>query len=88
MDEISNARKENDSLGEVDVLADKLRGAQTQRSLAHFSIGAVSMPREMIGSYAVLKKATAIWTEVAYSHGRWLPAAGSVRASSIAREWA
>lgn len=82
---MSNSHNENDTLGEVDVFADKLRGAQTQRSLAHFSIGAVSMSREMIGSYAVLKKAMAIWTEVPYSHRRWLPAAGSFRASSIAR---
>ena len=82
---MSNSHNENDTLGEVDVLADKLRGVQTQRSLAHFSIGAVSMSREMIGSYAVLKKAMAIWTEVPYSHRRWLPAAGSIRASSIAR---
>jgi fumarate hydratase class II len=57
---MSNVRKENDSLGEVDVPADKLWGAPTQRSLAHFSIGADLMPREMIGSYAVLKKAAAI----------------------------
>jgi fumarate hydratase class II len=54
-----DTRKETDSLGEVDVPADKLWGAQTQRSLEHFSIGADLMPREMIGAYAVLKKAAA-----------------------------
>lgn len=53
-------RKETDSLGEVDVPADKLWGAQTQRSLEHFSIGKDLIPREMITSYAVLKKAAAI----------------------------
>jgi fumarate hydratase, class II len=53
-------RKETDSLGEVDVPADKLWGAQTQRSLEHFSIGKDLMPREMIISYAILKKAAAI----------------------------
>ncbi|TWA98874.1 class II fumarate hydratase [Bradyrhizobium stylosanthis] len=53
-------RKETDSLGEVSVPADKLWGAQTQRSLEHFSIGKDLMPREMIHSYAVLKKAAAI----------------------------
>jgi fumarate hydratase class II len=39
--------------------ADQLWGAQTQRSLIHFSIGADLIPREMIGSYAVPKKAAA-----------------------------
>jgi fumarate hydratase, class II len=53
-------RKETDSLGEVDVPADKLWGAQTQRSLEHFSIGPDLMPREMITAYALLKKAAAI----------------------------
>jgi len=52
-------RKETDSLGEVDVPADKLWGAQTQRSLHHFSIGRDLIPREMITAYAVLKKAAA-----------------------------
>ncbi|MDE2362496.1 MAG: class II fumarate hydratase [Hyphomicrobiales bacterium] len=52
-------RKETDSLGEVEVPADKLWGAQTQRSLAFFSIGSDLMPREMIGAYALLKKAAA-----------------------------
>jgi fumarate hydratase class II len=52
-------RKETDSLGEVDVPADKLWGAQTQRSLEYFSIGKDLMPREMIPAYAALKKAAA-----------------------------
>jgi fumarate hydratase class II len=52
-------RTETDSLGEVNVPADKLWGAQTQRSLEHFSIGRDLMPREMITAYAVLKKAAA-----------------------------
>ncbi len=52
-------RKETDSLGEVDVPADKLWGAQTQRSLEHFSIGKDLIPREMISAYAILKKAAA-----------------------------
>src|SRR5467141_2564642 len=58
-DLISNIRKEMDSLGEVDVAADMLWGAQTQRSLEHFSIGQDLMPREMITAYATLKKAAA-----------------------------
>jgi fumarate hydratase class II len=52
-------RTETDSLGEVRVPADKLWGAQTQRSLEHFSIGKELMPREMIPAYAILKKASA-----------------------------
>ena len=53
-------RIETDSLGEVKVPSDKLWGAQTQRSLEHFSIGDDLIPREMIESYAILKKAAAI----------------------------
>ena len=56
---MTNVRKETDSLGEVEVPADKLWGAQTQRSLKHFSIGKDLMPREMITAYATLKKAAA-----------------------------
>ncbi|MGA9892375.1 MAG: class II fumarate hydratase [Xanthobacteraceae bacterium] len=56
---MSEFRKETDSLGEIEVPADKLWGAQTQRSLEHFSIGKDLMPREMIGAYAILKKASA-----------------------------
>ena len=52
-------RIETDSLGEVKVPADKLWGAQTQRSLEHFSIAKDLIPREMIAAYAVLKKAAA-----------------------------
>lgn len=56
---VNDFRVEKDSLGEVQVPADKLWGAQTQRSLEHFSIGDL-MPREMIESYAILKKAAAL----------------------------
>jgi fumarate hydratase class II len=56
---MTDFRKETDSLGEVQVPADKLWGAQTQRSLEHFSIGKDLIPREMIGAYAILKKAAA-----------------------------
>src|SRR5471032_2049630 len=56
---MADVRKEFDSLGEVSVPADKLWGAQTQRSLEHFSIGKDLIPREMITSYAILKKAAA-----------------------------
>src|SRR6202163_3808711 len=56
---MTNVRKETDSLGVVEVPADKLWGAQTQRSLEHFSIGTDLIPREMITAYAILKKAAA-----------------------------
>jgi fumarate hydratase class II len=52
-------RREADSLGEVDVPADKLWGAQTQRALEHFAIGRDLIPREMIAAYALLKKGAA-----------------------------
>ncbi|WP_454915583.1 class II fumarate hydratase [Xanthobacter sediminis] len=55
-----DVRTESDSLGTVEVPADKLWGAQTQRSLEHFSIGADLIPREMITAYATLKKGAAI----------------------------
>jgi fumarate hydratase class II len=56
---MTDIRKETDSLGEVEVPADRLWGAQTQRSLEHFSIGKDLIPREMITAYAILKKAAA-----------------------------
>jgi fumarate hydratase, class II len=52
-------RKETDSLGVVEVPADKLWGAHTQRSLIHFNIGHDLIPREMIAAYAIVKKAAA-----------------------------
>src|SRR5258707_519227 len=54
-----NIRKETASIGEVKVPADRLWGAQTQRSLEHFSIGHDLIPPEMITAYATLKKAAA-----------------------------
>ena len=52
-------RMEKDSLGEVQVPASKLWGAQTQRSLQNFRIGAEKMPEEIIAAFALLKKAAA-----------------------------
>jgi fumarate hydratase class II len=57
---MAETRRETDSLGEVEVAADKLWGAQTQRAIEYFSIGTDLIPREMIASYAILKKAAAI----------------------------
>ncbi|NGX46398.1 MAG: Fumarate hydratase class II, partial [Chlamydiae bacterium] len=52
-------RKERDSLGEVEVPVDTYYGAQTARSLIHFSIGHDLMPFPVIGAYGLLKQAAA-----------------------------
>jgi fumarate hydratase class II len=57
---MTETRVEHDSLGPVNVPSDKLWGAQTQRSLEHFSIGDDLIPREMIPAYAIVKKAAAL----------------------------
>ncbi len=56
---MNETRRETDSLGEIEVPADKLWGAQTQRSIEYFTIGRDLMPREMITAYAILKRASA-----------------------------
>lgn len=57
-------RIEKDTLGEIQVPADKLWGAQTERSCNNFKIGPkASMPFEVIKAYATLKKAAAITNE-------------------------
>ncbi len=53
-------RIETDSLGQVEVPAERLWGAQTQRSIEHFSIGIETIPSELTAAYAILKKASAI----------------------------
>jgi fumarate hydratase, class II len=55
-----NTRIETDSMGEIEVPADKYWGAQTERSLLHFNIGNDVMPREMIRALGILKKAAAL----------------------------
>ena len=52
-------RIEHDSMGEVQVPADRYWGAQTQRSYENFKIGVEKMPAEIIRAFAVLKKAAA-----------------------------
>ena len=56
-------RIETDSMGEIEVPADKYWGAQTQRSLIHFNIGDDRMPRELIRALGILKKAAALVNE-------------------------
>ncbi len=53
-------RKEKDSIGYIDVPADKYWGAQTQRSFQNFKIGGQKMPKEIIEAFAILKKAAAM----------------------------
>jgi fumarate hydratase class II len=53
-------RIEHDTMGNVEVPADKYWGAQTQRSLENFKIGDGTMPKEIIRAFAILKKAAAI----------------------------
>jgi fumarate hydratase, class II len=53
-------RTETDSMGEVEVPSDRYWGAQTQRSLHHFSIGKDIMPKELIAAFGVVKKAAAL----------------------------
>ena len=54
-----STRIEKDSLGPVEVSADKYYGAQTQRSFNNFKIGGERFPREFIKAYGILKKAAA-----------------------------
>src|SRR5229473_2245308 len=61
--EQKQTRIESDSMGEIEVPADKYWGAQTERSLIHFNIGDDRMPREMIRALGVLKKAAALVNE-------------------------
>lgn len=56
---MSNTRQEKDSIGYVDVPADKYWAAQTQRSMENFKIGGQSMPIEVIKAFATLKSAAA-----------------------------
>jgi fumarate hydratase, class II len=56
----TGTRREFDSLGDVQVPADRYWGAQTQRSLEHFNIGTDRMPAEVYHAYGYVKKAAAI----------------------------
>jgi fumarate hydratase class II len=51
---------ESDSMGTIEVPADRYWGAQTQRSLHHFAIGKDVMPREIIRAFGIVKKAAAL----------------------------
>ena len=53
-------RTEADSMGNIEVPADRYYGAQTARSLVHFAIGQDTMPAELIRAFGILKKAAAL----------------------------
>ncbi|MFQ5704759.1 MAG: class II fumarate hydratase [Gemmatimonadales bacterium] len=55
-----DTRTETDSMGPIEVPADRYWGAQTARSLIHFSIGHDRMPKEVVRAFGVLKKAAAL----------------------------
>ena len=55
----TGTRRETDSMGAIDVPADRYWGAQTQRSLVHFSIGDDRMPKAVYHAYGQVKKAAA-----------------------------
>ncbi|MFA4904070.1 MAG: class II fumarate hydratase [Desulfobaccales bacterium] len=58
--EEEKTRRESDSLGEIEVPANRYWGAQTQRAITYFSIGDDVMPQEVISALAVIKKAAAL----------------------------
>src|SRR5438552_6495917 len=62
---MAETRTETDSMGAVEVPSDRYWGAQTQRSLHHFSIGGPTehMPIEVIRAFGILKKAAALVNE-------------------------
>ena len=57
---MATTRTEKDTMGTIEVPADRYWGAQTQRSLEHFRIGGERFPREMIRAFGILKKACAL----------------------------
>jgi fumarate hydratase class II len=71
-------RRETDSMGSIDVPADRYWGAQTQRSLVHFAIGDDRMPKGVYHAYGYVKKAAALVNAAAGRLPQW-------KADAIAR---
>src|SRR6202789_4704395 len=67
----SGTRIESDSMGDIEVPADRYWGAQTQRSLIHFSIGNDRMPKRVYHAYGFVKKAAALINSAAGRLARW-----------------
>ncbi len=66
----AGTQRETNSMGEIDVPADRYWGAQTQRSLVHFAIGDDRMPKRVDHAYGYVKKAAALVNAAA---GRLVP---------------
>jgi fumarate hydratase class II len=71
----TGVRRETDSMGEIEVGADRYWGAQTQRSLVHFSIGDDRMPKAVCRAYGYVKKAAATVNAAAGQLPQWKAAA-------------
>src|ERR1700724_76690 len=67
----TGTRCETDSMGKIEVPADRYWGAQTQRSLVHFSIGNDHMPKEVYHAYGYVKKAAALVNAASGRLPRW-----------------
>jgi fumarate hydratase, class II len=68
---VAGSRRETDSMGEIEVPADRYWGAQTQRSLVHFSIGDDRMPKRVYHAYGYVKKAAALVNAAAGRLPQW-----------------
>ncbi|MBB2166666.1 class II fumarate hydratase [Gluconacetobacter sp. 1b LMG 1731] len=77
-------RQEHDAMGALPVPADRYWGAQTQRSLIHFSIGTDRMPLELCRAYGVVKKAAALVNRAAGRLPDWKAAAIIQAADEVA----
>ena len=67
----SGTRRESDSMGEIEVPADRYWGAQTARSLIHLSVGNDHMPKQVYHAYGYVKKAAAAVNADAGRLPRW-----------------
>jgi fumarate hydratase class II len=67
----TGTRRESDSIGEIEVPADRYWGAQTQRSLVHFSIGDDRMPKRVYHAYGYVKKAAVLVNAAAGRLPKW-----------------
>ena len=79
----TGTRQESDSLGAIDVPAEHYWGAQTERSLAHFSMGEDRMPKAVYRAYGYVKKAAAVVNARAGRLPPWMAAAISKVADEI-----
>ena len=68
---VTGLRRETDSMGAIDVPADRYWGAQTERSLVHFSIGNDRMPKPVYHAYGYVKKAAALVNAAAGRLPKW-----------------